>query len=61
GLFLEGVFYGLTGTHGKAISLLAVCSITAAIVMFAAFPETAGRELEEIPPEESVPAGTASP
>jgi len=57
GLFLEGAFYRLTGTNAKAISLLAFCSITAAIVMFATFPETAGRELEEITPEAL--AGTA--
>ena len=50
GLFLEGVLYNLTGSHSKAVCYLTVFwMLTPAIMWF--FPETSGRELEEISPE----------
>jgi putative MFS transporter len=50
GLFLEGVLFNLTGSHARAICCLMVFWIIApAIIWF--FPETSGRELEEISPE----------
>jgi MFS family permease len=51
GLFLEGVMYGIAGTHWGAIRVLVGFSLAAAVAMFLFFPETAGRELEEIAPE----------
>jgi MFS family permease len=50
GLLLESVLYGVTGSHADAIRLLSLVSFLAAIIMFVSFPETAGRELEEIAP-----------
>jgi hypothetical protein len=50
GLMLESVLYGVTGSHSNAIRLLSLVSLLAAVIMFASFPETAGRELEEIAP-----------
>jgi MFS family permease len=58
GLFLEGVLYGVVGSHWDAIRILMVFSMAAAMIMFAAFPETSRRELEEISPEA---AGAATP
>jgi len=51
GLFLEGVLYGAAGSHWQAIRILMVFSMAGALIMFATFPETAGRELEDISPE----------
>jgi MFS transporter, putative metabolite:H+ symporter len=48
GLSLESVLYRMTGSHSDAIRLLSLVSLLAAVIMFASFPETAGRELEEI-------------
>lgn len=58
GLFLEGVLYKFAGSHWEAIRFLMGFSMAGAAIMLAAFPETAGRELEEISPEA---AGAASP
>ena len=58
GLFLEGALYGAAGSHWAAIRILMVSSMVSALIMFAVFPETAGRELEEIAPEA---AGAATP
>ncbi|HYL60764.1 MAG TPA: MFS transporter [Candidatus Acidoferrales bacterium] len=50
GLFIEGVLFGMTGSHARAICYLTMFWIlTPAIILF--FPETSGRELEEISPE----------
>jgi MFS family permease len=57
GLFIEGTLYRAAGSHWAAIRLLLGSSIAAAFIMFASFPETAGRELEAISPEA---AGAAS-
>jgi len=51
GLFLEGILYGFAGSHWGAIRYLIVFWFTAPILMYLLFPETAGRELEEIAPE----------
>jgi putative MFS transporter len=50
GLSLESVLYRLTGSYSNAIRLLSLVSLLAAVIMFASFPETAGRELEETAP-----------
>jgi MFS family permease len=50
GLFFEGVLYNLTGSLPRAVCYLTVFwMIAPAILWF--FPETSGRELEEISPE----------
>ncbi len=51
GLLLEGYLYAASGSHWRAIQLLMGFSIAAAVLMYLTFPETAGRELEEIAPE----------
>jgi len=51
GLFLEGVLYRAIGSHWIAVSMLTVFWLAAPLIMFFAFPETAGRELEVISPE----------
>lgn len=52
GLFLEGVLYNSTGSHSKAVCYLTVFWMLAPAIMWF-FPETSGRELEEISPEAS--------
>ena len=52
GFFLEGVLYRMTGSHWVAIRYFTVFWMMAPIIMFLFFPETAGRELESISPEE---------
>jgi putative MFS transporter len=50
GLFFEGVLFNMTGSHARAVCYLTVFwIISPAMVWF--FPETSGRELEEISPE----------
>jgi MFS family permease len=56
GLFLEGVLYRMIGSHWTAIRMLTGFWIIAPVIMFLFFPETAGRELESISPEESASA-----
>jgi MFS family permease len=51
GLFLEGVLYRFTGSHWTAIRYLCGFWFIAPITIFLFFPETAGRELEEISPD----------
>src|ERR1700730_6658529 len=50
GLFLEGVLYNRTGSHVTAICYLTIFWMLAPAIMWF-FPETSGRELEEISPE----------
>jgi putative MFS transporter len=53
GLFLEGVLYNFTGSMSRAVCYLTIFwMIAPAILWF--FPETSGRELEEISPEANV-------
>jgi MFS family permease len=51
GLFLEGLLYAIAGTHWSAVRYLVVFPLVASIAMYLFFPETAGRELEEIAPD----------
>ena len=51
GLALESVLYQLTGSHWHAVSILLLIALGAPLVIALAFPETAGRSLEEISPE----------
>jgi MFS family permease len=51
GLVLESVLYGVTGSHWHAVSLLLLVAIGSPVVIALAFPETAGKSLEEISPE----------
>jgi hypothetical protein len=51
GLLTEGALYEVTSSHWGAIRMLTVCWLLAALLMYLLFPETAGRELEEIAPE----------
>ncbi|HEY6420620.1 MAG TPA: MFS transporter [Candidatus Binataceae bacterium] len=53
GLFFEGVLFNLTGSHARAVCYLTVFWIIAPAIMWF-FPETSGRELEEISPEAHV-------
>jgi putative MFS transporter len=53
GLYMESVLYGQFGSHWTAISLLAVAALVIPLVVYAAFPETSGRPLEEISPDRS--------
>jgi putative MFS transporter len=55
GLFLEGVLFSLTGSHARSIRYLTVFWLIAPAIMWF-FPETSGRELEEISPEAARPA-----
>jgi putative MFS transporter len=51
GLFLEGVLYRATGSHWIAVRGLTVFWLITPFIMLLFFPETAGRELEAISPE----------
>lgn len=52
GLFLEGVLYRSLGSHWSAVRYLTVFWAVAPVIVYLFFPETAGRELEAISPEE---------
>ena len=51
GLALQGVLFGLTGSHAAAISWMLVLVPLAPLVVLLFLPETANRELEEVSPE----------
>ncbi len=51
GLAAESLLYGWLGSHWSAISVLLCGLFAVPLVIAAAFPETAGRTLEEIAPE----------
>lgn len=53
GLFFEGVLFNLTGSHARAVCYLTVFWMIAPVIIWF-FPETSGRELEEISPEAKV-------
>jgi len=53
GLFLEGVLYRAIGSHWIAVCCLTIFWMIAPVIIFFSFPETAGRELEAISPEEA--------
>ncbi len=56
GLAAESVLYGVVGSHWTAITLLASVFLAAPLIVGLAFPETAGRELDEISPERATEA-----
>ena len=54
GLFFEGVLFNLTGSHARAVCYLTIFWIVSPLIMWF-FPETSGRELEDISPETTAP------
>ncbi len=54
GLMLEGMLYRITGSHWTAIRYLLGFWMVSPVIIFTFFPETAGRELEEISPEAAI-------
>jgi hypothetical protein len=58
GLLAESALYSHFGSHWHAISVLAVFALVIPFVVYAAFPETHGRRLEDISPD--APLGVAS-
>jgi putative MFS transporter len=51
GLALESVLYHVVGSHWTATTLLLAAALIGPLIVALAFPETAGRSLEEIAPE----------
>ena len=51
GLFAESALFGVFGSHWTAISILALAAFVAPLIVLAFYPETSGRDLEEISPE----------
>lgn len=52
GLALESSLYHLCGSHWTAVSVLLASALLAPLLVAVTFPETAGRSLEEIAPEQ---------
>jgi putative MFS transporter len=52
GLAVESPLYDLFGSHWTAVSVLLGVAFVAPLIVALAFPETAGRSLEEIAPEQ---------
>lgn len=52
GLAVEGSLYTALGGHGPAITAMAWFALASPLVLLIFLPETAGRELEEIAPDE---------
>lgn len=52
GLAVEGTLYVALGGHGEAITAMAWFALAGPLVLLLFVPETAGRELEEIAPDE---------
>jgi MFS family permease len=59
GLAAESVLYGILGSHWDAIAVLLLFALIGPLIVAAAFPETAGRGLEEIAPERELRASGA--
>jgi putative MFS transporter len=53
GLWAESVLFGHFGSHWAAISTLVLGALIAPVLVLLFFPETSGRQLEEIAPERS--------
>lgn len=51
GLAVESLLYGALGSHWQAISLMLAGALLGPLIVALAFPETAGRSLEDIAPE----------
>jgi MFS family permease len=57
GLWLVSALFPLAGSNWSAIQMLCAVGALAPLVVWLSFPETAGRPLEEIAPEDRAPAG----
>ena len=55
GLAAESVLFGVLGSHGQAVSVLAVVGFLVPVLVYGAYPETRRRVLEEIAPERDPP------
>jgi hypothetical protein len=53
GLLLESLLYRVVASHWVAISALTVLALPGALLVARCFPETAGRTLEDIAPEQA--------
>ncbi len=51
GLWIESILFGVLHSHWSAISLLMTVGLVAPLIVWTFFPETSGRELEDISPE----------
>jgi MFS family permease len=51
GLWVEGVLYGVAGSHARAITWMLVVTPIAPVIVACFLPETANQELEDIAPE----------
>ncbi len=51
GLLIEGLLFRASGSHWSAVRYLLLIQLIVPVVVVLFFPETAGRELEEISPE----------
>jgi hypothetical protein len=51
GLALVSVLYGVVGSNWTAIALLCAVGALTPVIVWRFFPETAGRDLEDIAPE----------
>jgi MFS family permease len=61
GLVVAGALADPLGGIGRAIAVLAVGPLALAVLVVTAFPETAHRELEELNPEDRLPAAPPAP
>lgn len=61
GLVLAGALSGPLGGVGNALAVLAVGPALLTVLVLAAYPETAHRELEDLNPEDRLPAGPPGP
>ena len=52
GLCIEGVLFGMLGSHSAAITTLAWTALASPVIILAFVPETANRVLEEIAPDD---------
>jgi hypothetical protein len=53
GLLLESLLYRVAASHWVAIGALTVLALLGALLVARCFPETAGRTLEDIAPEQA--------
>ena len=61
GLALVSLLFGVVGSNWVAIAILCGVSLAAPLLVLLAFPETAGRALEEISPESALDGGGRAP
>jgi putative MFS transporter len=55
GLLIEGLLYHFTHSHWTAVCYMTIFWMITPLIIFFGFPETAGKELEAISPEQAVP------